>query len=58
MEFCPEDPKSQVEHKLSNFAKLPVCINCKMTGIPSKGAQATHALTPIKDADNQAFRMN
>jgi hypothetical protein len=32
-------------------------MNCKMIGTHSKGAEATHALTPIKDAYNQALEL-
>jgi hypothetical protein len=54
MEFCPFHPKSRVEYYCP-VCKIPVCINCKMTGSHSKGPEATHVLIPIKDAYAQAL---
>jgi hypothetical protein len=54
MEFCPLHPKQRVEYYCP-VCKIPVCIQCKMTGSHSKGPEATHVLIPIKDAYGQAL---
>jgi hypothetical protein len=54
MEFCPLHPKTRVEYYCP-ICKVPVCIDCKMTGTHSKGVEATHALVPIQDAYTQAL---
>jgi hypothetical protein len=54
IEFCPFHPTSRVEYYCPE-CRLPVCINCKLTGNHSKGPAASHALVPIKDAYAQAL---
>jgi len=55
MEFCPFHPNVRVDHFCPE-CQLPVCIECKMSGSHSKGAQLHHQLVPLKDAYFSAVR--
>ena len=55
MEMCPFHPGVRVDHYCPT-CQLPVCIECKMSGFHSRGAQANHTLIPLKDAYAAAMK--
>ena len=53
MENCPIHSDTKVEYYCTK-CRMPVCMQCKMTGSHSRGDNASHPLIPIKDAYDKA----